>query len=145
MPTTQRTITIRRPIDEVFDFFADVTNDPEWRGRDHVKEISLDGEMHQGARVHQKLAAGPFGAPVKADMDVVVYQPSTALGFQVTTGPLKPRVDFAFAPDGEGTAVTFSISAHLTGVKKLLMGPLAQKNMSHAAAALDEAKHLLES
>ncbi len=145
MPSAQRTITIRRPTEEVFAFFADVANDPKWRGRDHVKEISIDGEMGPGARVHQKLAAGPFGAPVKADMDVVVYQPSTALAFQVTTGPLKPRVDFTFVPDSQGTAVTFSISAPLTGLKKFLMGPMAQKNMDHAAAALDEAKHLLES
>jgi len=145
MPSTQRTITINRPADEVFAFFADVANDPKWRGRDHVKEISVNGEMGQGARVHQKLAAGPFGAPVKADMDVVVYKPPTALAFQVTTGPLMPRVDFTFVPDGQGTAVTFSIDAPLTGLKKRLMGPIARKNVEHAAAALDEAKRLLES
>jgi uncharacterized protein YndB with AHSA1/START domain len=144
MPSAQRTITINRPSDKVFAFFADVGNDPKWRGRDHVKAISVDGHMRQGARVHQKLAAGPFGAPVRADMDVVVYEPSTALGFQVTTGPLQPRVDFTFVPDSEGTAVTFSISAPLSGLKKLLMGSMAQKNMDHAAAALDEAKRLLE-
>jgi uncharacterized protein YndB with AHSA1/START domain len=91
MPTVQRTVTINRPIAEVFAFFADVGNDPKWRGHG-VKEISLEGEMRQGAHVHQKIAAGPFGAAVKADMDVVAYQPDRALGFQVTTGPLaSPR------------------------------------------------------
>ncbi|HET7071585.1 MAG TPA: hypothetical protein VFI40_12220, partial [Nocardioides sp.] len=94
--------------------------------------------------VHQKIAAGPFGAAVKADMDVVVYQPTTALGFQVTTGPLRPRVDFSFVPADTGTTVSFSITAPLTGIKKAVMGKMVEKNMAHEAAALDEAKRLLE-
>jgi uncharacterized membrane protein len=143
MPTLQRTITINRPIDETFAFFADVSNDPKWRGHG-VKEISLEGEMRHGAHVHQRIAAGPFGAAVKADMDVVVYQPTTALGFQVTTGPLRPRVDFSFAPVNTGTTVNFSISASLTGIKKAFMGKMVEKNMAQEAAALDEAKRLLE-
>ncbi|HET7071655.1 MAG TPA: hypothetical protein VFI40_12575, partial [Nocardioides sp.] len=85
-----------------------------------------------------------FGAAVKADMDVVVYQPTTALGFQVTTGPLRPRVDFSFAPADTGTTVSFSITAPLTGLKKAVMGKMVEKNMAHEAAALDEAKRLLE-
>ena len=144
MPTLQRTVTISRPIDEVFAFFADVSNDPKWRGHG-LKEISLAGEMRQGAHVRQKIAAGPFGAVVKADMDVVVYQPTSALGFQVTTGPFRPRVDFTFAPAPDtGTAVNFSITAQLTGIKKALMGTMVERNMAQEAAALNEAKRLLE-
>ncbi len=143
MPTLQRTITISRPIEEVFAFFADVSNDPKWRGHG-VKEISLEGQMRQGAHVHQRIAAGPFGAAVKADMDVVVYEPARALGFQVTTGPLRPRVDFTFAPADTGTTVDFSITAPLTGIKKAFMGRMVQKNMAQEAAALDEAKRVLE-
>jgi uncharacterized protein YndB with AHSA1/START domain len=144
MPRAERTITINRSMAEVFAFFTDVKNDPKWRGDHEVKAISIDGEMRQGARIHQKLGAGPFGAPLKADMDVVVYRPSTAVEFQVVTGPLRPRVAFAFVPDGDSTTVTFSIDAELRGVKKALMGGMAQKSMDHAAAALGEAKKLLE-
>jgi uncharacterized membrane protein len=143
MPSLQRAITISRPVDDVFAFFADVNNDPKWRGHG-VKEISLEGEMRQGAHVHQKIAAGPFGAAVKADMDVVVYQPTRALGFQVTTGPLRPRVDFTFAPADTGTTVNFSITAPLTGIKKAFMSKMVERNMAQEAASLDEAKRLLE-
>jgi uncharacterized membrane protein len=144
MAEVRRTIVIDRPIDEVFAFFADVSNDPKWRGHG-LKEISVHGPMEKGAHVHQKLTAGPLGATVTADMDVVVYEPPRALGFQVTTGPLRPRVDFAFAPTGAGTEVSFSIEAALTGVKKAVMGKMAQKNMADEAAALDNAKRVLES
>jgi uncharacterized protein YndB with AHSA1/START domain len=143
MASIQRTIVIHRPVDEVFAYFADVANDPQWRG-DVVKEIAVRGTMGQGAYVHQKLAAGPFGAAVSADMDVVVYEPPTALAFQVTTGPLKPRIEFRFAPTATGTEVSFSIDAPLTGVKKAAMGKMAEKSMAAEAAALDNAKRLLE-
>jgi uncharacterized protein YndB with AHSA1/START domain len=144
MTSSRRKIVINRPVDEVFAYFAEVTNDPHWRG-DGVKEIAVDGAMRQGARVHQKLGAGPFGTAVKADMDVAVFQPPTALAFQVVTGPLRPRVDFGFAPVDEGTEVSFSIDAPLSGLKKLLMGKMAEKSMAAEAAALDNAKRILES
>jgi uncharacterized protein YndB with AHSA1/START domain len=144
MTSIQRTVVINRPGDEVFGYFDDVANDPQWRGHG-VKEIAIDGAMGKGARVHQKLAAGPFGMAVKADMDVVVFEPPKALAFQVITGPLKPRVEFRFAPVGAGTEVSFSIEASLSGLKKAVMGKMAEKNMAGEAAALDNAKRILES
>lgn len=143
MANIQRTIVINRPADEVFSYFANVANDQQWRG-DGVKEIAVRGAMGPGARIHQKLAAGPFGTAVKADMDVVVYEPPTALAFQVITGPLKPRVEFRFAPTAEGTEVHFSIDAPLTGIKKVAMGNMVEKNMAAEAAALDNVKRVLE-
>lgn len=107
MASIHRTIVINRPVDQVFGYFADVTNDPHWRGHG-VKEISVQGGIGYGARVHQKLGAGPFGAAVP------------------------------------GTEVSFSINAPLTGVKKALLGRMAQKNMAAEAAALDNAKRILE-
>jgi len=143
MASIQRTIVINRPIEDVFAYFADVRNDQQWRGAS-VKEIAVRGEMGQGAQIHQKLAAGPFGTAVRADMDVVAYQPPTALAFQVTTGPLRPRVEFTFAPSATGTEVAFTIDAPLSGLKKTLMGKMAERNMAAEAAALDNAKRLLE-
>lgn len=144
MASAHRTIVINRPIGEVFAYFADVTNDPKWRGP-FVKEIAADGPIAKGTHVRQRLAAGPFGAPVKSDMDVVVYEPPTALAYQVTAGPLRPRVDFTFAPAGTGTEVSFSIEAPLTGVKKAVMGRSVERSMAAEAEAMDNAKRILES
>jgi uncharacterized protein YndB with AHSA1/START domain len=142
MASVHRTIVINRQIDDVFAYFSDVSNDPQWRG--HVKEISAQGSIGPGAHVHQKVAAGPFGAAVKADMDVVAYEPPRTIAFQVTTGPLRPRVEFTFAPIDGGTEVSFSIDAPLTGLKKAMMGKMAEKSMAGEAAALDNAKRILE-
>jgi hypothetical protein len=77
-------------------------------------------------------------------MDVVAYQPPTELAFQVTTGPLRPHVTFLFAPTASGTEVSFSIDAPLAGFKKAVMGRMAENSMAGEAAALDNAKRILE-
>ena len=54
MPSATRTIVINRPISQVFTFFADAENDPEWRSG--VKEIKRNGELRAGTRHHQRVA-----------------------------------------------------------------------------------------
>jgi uncharacterized protein YndB with AHSA1/START domain len=143
MASIHRTLVINRTVEDVFGYFADVANDPQWRG-DGLKEISVEGTMGQGARVHQTLT-GPFGVAVRADMDVVVFDPPNALKFQVVTGPLKARMEFTFAPVGTGTEVSFSIEAPLSSTEQAMIGRIVEKNMADEAAALDNAKHILES
>jgi Na+/H+-translocating membrane pyrophosphatase len=41
--------------------------------------------------------------------------------------------------------VSFSIAASLNGLKKVVMGKMVAKSMSDEAAALDNAKRILES
>lgn len=143
MASIHRTLIINRPIEEVFGYFADVANDPQWRG-DGLKEITVDGAMGPGARVHQTLA-GPFGVAVTADMNVVIFDPPTALKFQVISGPLKARMEFNFAAVNTGTEVSFSIETPLSRPEQAMIGKIVEKNMADQAAALDNAKHILES
>lgn len=143
MPRAERTVTINKPIEEVFAFLNDPAQESRWRPA--VREYVVEGEMRHGARIRQKLAAGPFGMPVKADMDVVVYDAPNAVTYQVTTGPLRPRVSFVLTSVDAGTRVDFSIDAPLSGLKNTLMGKRAQKNVEAEAADLDTAKRLLES
>ena len=58
MPHAQRTIVIARPPAEVYAFFADAENDPQWRSA--VKSIKREGPLAVGARYTQRVA-GPGG------------------------------------------------------------------------------------
>ena len=142
MPSAQRTITIARPVAEVFGFFADAENDPQWRPG--VTEIKRDGPLAKGARYHQRIA-GPGGRAIPADIELTDYVPDELVAFQVTAGPVRPQGSYRFSASGTGTDVTFSLSAELTGLKKLLMSRPVQKSMDGEMAGLDKAKRLLES
>lgn len=142
MPSAQRTITIDRPVAEVFAFFADAENDPQWRPG--VTEIKREGPLVKGARYHQRIA-GPGGRSIPADIELTDYVPDEFVAFKVVAGPVRPEGNYRFAATAGGTEVTFALSAELTGLKKLLMTRPVQKSMDGEMTALDNAKRVLES
>ncbi len=141
MPSATRTIRIGRAPDQVFTFFTDPANDPSWRP--HVKEISAEGPGRVGGKIHQ-VVEGPGGRGIAADIEVTAYEPSTRYAFKVVAGPARPVGEFRFSPSGDGTEVTFSLSAELGGLKGLFMSRPVQSSMDGEMAALDTAKAKLE-
>lgn len=142
MPAAQRTIIINRPVEAVFSFFSTPSNDLRWRP--HVKQIQDPPEMRTGARIRQVIA-GPGGRGINPDIEVTDYAPSSHYAFTVVAGPARPRGEYSFADAGpESTSVTFSLSADLSGIKKLPMSGPVQKSMDGEMASLDTAKRLLE-
>jgi uncharacterized protein YndB with AHSA1/START domain len=141
MPSAQRTILINRSVEEVFAFFTDPSNEPRWRT--HVKEISAQGPMAVGTRIHQ-VVRGPAGRGIPADIEVTGYEPPSRYAFRVVAGPVRPEGEFRFAPDNDATSVSFSLFADLRGVKKLLMSRPVQSSMDGEMQALDRAKTAIE-
>jgi uncharacterized membrane protein len=142
MPSAQRTLVISRPVNTVFAFFTDHRNDPKWRPA--VKQIDAGDGQRVGTRIHQVIK-GPAGRGIPADFEITAYQPEREYSFQVVDGPVRPRGEFRFAPHAEGgTEVSLSLSAELTGLKKVLMGRAVQKSMNSELAGLFRAKLLLE-
>ena len=142
MPQAKRTIVIARPQAEVFAFFADAENDPQWRPG--VKQIKRDGPLAVGARYTQRIA-GPGGRQIPADVEVTAYEPEVKVAFRGVAGPVRPDGSYTFSAVDGGTSVTFSLNADLTGIKKLFMSKPVQKSMDAEMASLDKAKAVLES
>jgi uncharacterized membrane protein len=141
MEWAQRTVTINRPIEDVFAFFADGENDPLWRPT--VKEIKRDGPLQVGTRYRLRIA-GPGGGIIPADFEITQYRPTERVDFKVIAGPVRPTGSYRFTDKGTATDVTFELQAELTGMKKMLMGTAVQKSMDDEMANLDRAKQYLE-
>src|SRR5215217_4973020 len=120
MPSASRTIVVDRPPEDVFAFFTTPANDPRWRT--HVKEISADGPLEEGALVRQ-VVSGPRNRSIPAAMRVTGWVPSRRYAFQVVEGPARPTGEFRFRPVKAGTEVTFTLSADLRGWRRFVMGP----------------------
>jgi len=141
MATAEHTVRIRRSIDDVFAYFADSENDPQWR--ENVKEIKRLGPVGPGMSYRQRVA-GPGGRSIPADFTVNTYEPPSRLAFDVTAGPVRPRGDLRFRAVDDGTEVTFRLDAPLSGIRKLLMERAVQKSMDSEVGALERAKQVLE-
>jgi uncharacterized membrane protein len=141
MPSAERTITINRPVEEVFNFLADGRNATHWRPG--VLDVDLVSGSGLGARYSQGVR-GPGGRRIDADYEITEFEPNRKIGFKATAGPVRPVGAFTFESMGTGTIVTFNLDAELSGWKRLVMGGAVQSTMNAEMGALDRLKELLE-
>jgi uncharacterized membrane protein len=137
MPSAEHTVTIRRPVGEVFAFIENHENDPRWRAG------VLDIKRGSGNSWQQGMK-GPLGRRIAGDFDVTQNEPNRRHAFHVTAGPVQPDGVYELADENGSTRVTFSLRADLDGAKKL-MAPLVARTMKQEVGALDRLKTVLES
>jgi uncharacterized membrane protein len=142
MPTAERTVTIRRPVDDVYRFIASGDNQAAWRPA--VVSVKLrSGTDGQAGAVYEQLVKGPFGRPVSADFEIVSATPNRELSFRGIAGPVRPEGSYVFAGAGDSTTVTFALRAELAGPARL-MGAMVAKTMQNEVGCLDNVKAILE-
>jgi uncharacterized membrane protein len=141
MPSAERTVTINRPVDEVFRFVSDGRNAKHWRSG--VLDVDLVSGSGVGARYSQGVR-GPGGRRIAADYEITEFIPNEKIAFAATAGPVRPTGSFTFEGMGTGTILTFRLDAELGGLQKLLMGGMVQSTMNAEMGALDQIKDLLE-
>ena len=141
MPSAERTITINRPVEEVFSFVSDGRNAKLWRSG--VLDVELASGAGLGARYSQGVR-GPGGRRIAADYEITEYEPNSKIAFAATAGPVRPTGSFTFEGMGTGTILTFRLDAQLGGLQKLLLGGAVQSTMNAEMGALDTLKDLLE-
>jgi uncharacterized protein YndB with AHSA1/START domain len=142
MPSATHSVTIARPPDEVFAFVADGENATRWRpGVLDVKHQSGEGV---GA-VYRQGVKGPGGRRIPADYEITAFEPGRRIAFHAIAGPVRPSGEYRFEPVAEGTRVTFSLDATVTGWKRLVMGRAVQSTMDAEMRTLETLKAMLES
>ena len=141
MPSAERTISVRRPVDQVFRFLADGRTATQWRsGVIDVSKVSGDG---LGA-VYKQQVRGPGGRPIDADYEITGFETDKLIAFRAIAGPVRPTGSFSFEAMGDATILTFKLDAELGGWKKLVMSGPVQSTMNAEMAALDRLQELLE-
>jgi len=149
MPSATRTITINKPIDDVFAVVADGAAAKRWRpavldiervsgtGKGDAAGTSVGTEFRQGVK-------GPGGRRIAADYRITASDPPKRLAFEAIAGPVRPHGEYRLEAVEAGTRLTFSLAAELGFVKRLLMGGQVQKSMDAEMAALDRLKKTIE-
>ncbi len=141
MPRATRSITIDRPVEEVFAFVADGEQCPKWRpGVLDIRRVSGEGV---GTRYAQGVR-GPMGRRIAADYEITGWEPNRRIEFRTTAGPVRPHGLYDLEATDAGTRLTFSLDAELGGLRKLFMGGMVQRTMESEVAALDAVKRILE-
>lgn len=142
MAHSEYAVTVNRPVEEVFDFLADGTNNQKWRSAVmSIKKVS--GGDGLGATYEQVLR-GPGGRKIAGDYRVTGYDRPTTLGFEVIAGPARPVGRFELTPEGtDRCGVKFTLDLQPSGVMKL-MAPMVRRQLEREVASLEELKQVLD-
>jgi uncharacterized membrane protein len=130
----EHTVTVERPIGEVFAFLADGLNNPKWRPE--VSSVSLVGDPGTGVRYAQTMK-GPGGRTIQGDYLITQADEPTRLEFQVTAGPARPTGSFSLREVGASTTrVTFTLDLKPKGLM-VLMTPMINKQVKVEVGNID--------
>ena len=142
MAHAEGSITINRPIQEVFDFILDGTNSPLWRPSVIDVQAPLSKPLGVGAIFKQGLK-GP-GGRIDGDYEIIECKPNELIKFQVIAGPARPTGTYLFKSMGNSTQVTFILDFQPKGLAKLMDG-MINNSMKGEVATLANLKSYLES
>ena len=128
MITAEDTITIGRPVHDVFAYVSDLRNDPAWHTDLLTVEQTSPGPAGVGTAYRATIK--PFMGNNQALMEIVGFTPDRGLELTGSMGPLRPRISFSFAGGNGGTSVTRRIQLQPPGLMRLMqpiMGPMFRR------------------
>jgi uncharacterized membrane protein len=142
MAHAENEVIINKPVDEVYQFLADGTNNTRWRSG--VVSISLvSGSAGAEGAEYTQMVKGPGGRPIAADYRITVARPGNELSFVVITGPARPKGSYYFENVAGRTKLRFVLDFEPKGIARLL-GPMVAKTMQSEVAQLVRLKEVLE-
>ena len=111
--TVRETVTIDRPVAEVFDFIADSRNDVEWCPS--VKEIRRISANGKGVGARYRMHHSPGGMNFDATVEVVACERPHLLQWVMTDRGHTLHGTYQLEPSGSGTRLTQTSQITLEG------------------------------
>jgi uncharacterized protein YndB with AHSA1/START domain len=142
MISGEYTVTIRCPIDDVFDHIADGTRNSTWRGP--IVEVALAAGNGTLGSVWHQLVRGTGGRVAEADYRVTAFERPHRYAFELIAGPALGGGGYTLAEVAPAmTAVTIALTLRPRGVLPGLSG-LVRRHMAAELDSLDRLRELLE-
>ena len=119
------TVLIERPIEEVFAFLADGTNDPKFSPR--VQEIAKTTDGPPGVGTVYASTVKDAGMTTKREFAITEFQPPTRIRWAEQSRNIvtAPEGGYDLSPEGQGTRVTLFNVLRGHGIVGKVLEPLA--------------------
>lgn len=142
MATIENSITINRPIEEVFAFIADVRNNAKWQTGVLTAEYTSPEPHGQGATF--KYDAEVMGRTIITTGEVTAHEVPRLAAWKSTSGPFPMSGSTTFEAVSGGTLVKDKIEAEPGGFFKLALPLLMKQMQGQTAKDMKKLKELLE-
>ena len=140
----ENTITIERPIEEVFEYVSTPENDPRWLSVSIRTQRTLPGPMRVGMTTEEDVKI--FGQRSRDTWEVTQYEPPTVIAYRATSGLLCGGVvRLRCEPVEGGTRLTHAVEYEVRGIYYKTIAPFMLWVSKRLIASMDRTlKDLLE-
>jgi uncharacterized protein YndB with AHSA1/START domain len=111
-------VAINRPVEEVFAYVTDTSNDPAWHTDVLEARKTSEGPIGLGTTWHSRFK--PSMGISEGDMEVVAFEPNRREVLRGVIGPMEPTLTYLFEPAGSGTRFTRRIQIKISGMMRLM-------------------------
>jgi len=139
--TFENTVTIRRPVEDVFAFLSNFENVPKWNYAIVETRKVSEGAVGVGT-IYQQVRSVPRRS--QESFEVTAFDPPRSLEVRGQLGPFPSRLSYALEAIPEGTLVTNVVELELRGPGRLLGRVAVPRARDAVGANLRKLKELLD-
>ena len=139
----ERSLTIRRPVAEVFAFVTDVEKSPRWQAWAVDARVVSEGPLAVGTQY--EYVARFLGRRIESRSEVTAYEPDKRYAWKVTSGPIPAEASLDFESVDGGTRVTLTGKGEPGGFFRLAEPVIGRMVKRQVEADIENLKDLLES
>ena len=144
MVRVEESVTINRPIEEVFAYASNIERQPEWVAPLSESRKTTSGPTRVGTTYQQ--VAKFLGRRIEMECEITAYEPPAVYAFRAKNGPMNMEMRFTLTSEGaQTTRVTQVVEGESGGVFKLADPIMARTMKKQFAADLETLKTSLES
>jgi uncharacterized protein YndB with AHSA1/START domain len=136
-------IMIDRPVEEVFAYVTDVTNDPSWHTDVLEAKKTSEGPIGMGTIWHSRFK--PSMGISEGDMEVVSFEPNRRQVMRGQIGPMQPTLTYLFEQADSGTRFTRRVQIKVSGWMKIMQPMIGMMLPKQNRGFLSNLKQVLES
>lgn len=111
-------IVVQRPVSEVFEFVADLSNTPLWQQGVVKSTVVTPGPLRVGSEFVEDVKVAWFRVPTRCV--VTELESDHRMVFEATSTPLTYQGEFLFEAVPEGTRLRVHGTGHMRGLWRIL-------------------------
>ena len=105
--STTMSVTVARPVEDVFAVLSDVTNVPLWSSRTIEETLVTPGPLRKGSR-RRAVIKGFAGRTMQNEAEMVEFDQNRRMVVEVLDAPIPARIVIEFTPVDGGTRLDWT-------------------------------------
>jgi len=142
MATLEAKITIKKPIEEIFNFVTDVNNAAKWQSG--IIEAKATSNGTTGVGTTYQYITQVMGRKIETEGEVTAYERNSRYAWKSTKGPFPISGNMSFEKTADGVRVTDTVKVEPGGFFKLAEPLMVKQQSSQMEEDLAKLKELLE-